>query len=72
MHVVNLFDKSVKISQKMRLGFLINFDKTKVYFVISKVAELARVNQDGLLYKLVNSICSETILPNGVTIYGNK
>ena len=78
MHAVNLSDKSVKISSKIRLDFLINFDKTKIYLIELEAAELAHVDQDNLSHfnqdnlQLVNSTCSETVLLSSITIYNNK
>ncbi len=80
MHAVNLSDKSIKILLKVRLDFLINFDKTEVYLAELKAAELVCVdqdnlshfNQDNLLCRLVNSTCSETVLLSDITVYDNE
>ena len=78
MHAVNLFDKSVKISSKIRLDFFINFDKTEIYLIELKAAEVACIDQDNLSYfnqdnlQLVNSIHSETVLSNSITVYDNE
>jgi len=48
VHAVNLSDKLVKISSKIRLDFLINFDKTEIYLVEFEAAELACVDQNNL------------------------
>ena len=45
----NLSDKSIKISLKVRLDFLINFDETEVYFAEFKAAKLAHIDQNNLL-----------------------
>ena len=80
VHAVNLFDKSIKILLKVRLDFLINFDKTEVYLVKSEAAELACVDQENLSHfdqdnlscRLVNSTCSETVLLSDITVYDNE
>ena len=78
MHAVNLSDKSVKISSKIRLDFLINFDKTEIYLIESEAAELACVDQNNLSHfdqdnlQLVNSTHSETILLSSITVYDNE
>src|SRR5436190_6555585 len=78
VHAVNLSDKSVKISSKIRLDFLTDFDKTEIYFVELKIAELAHIDQDNLSHfnqdnlQLVNSTCSETVLSSSITVYSNK
>jgi len=80
MHAINLSDKLIKILSKVRLDFLTNFNKTEVYLVKFKAVELACIdqdnllhfNQDNLLYRLVNSTCSETVLLSSITVYSNK
>ena len=70
MHAVNLSDKSIKISLKVRLDFLTNFDKMKAYLVELEAAELAHINQENLSHfdqdnlscRLVNSTCFEIVL----------
>ena len=78
VHAVNLSDKSVKISSKIRLDFLTDFDETEIYLIEFKAAELACVDQDNLSYfdqdnlQLVNSTHFETVLLSDITIYDNK
>jgi len=80
MHAVNLSDKLVKISLKVRLDFLTDFNETEVYLIKLKAAELAYVDQDNLLHfdqdnlshRLVNSTCSEIVLSSNITVYNNK
>ena len=80
MHAVNLSDKSIKISSKVRLDFLTDFDETEVYLAEFKAVELACIDQDNLLYfnqdnlshRLVNSTHSETILLSSITVYSNE
>ena len=79
VHAVNLSDKSIKISLKIRLDFLTDFDEIKVYLIKFKAAELACVDQDNLLHfnqdnlshRLVNSTCFEIVLSSDITIYDN-
>ena len=50
IHAVNLFDKLIKISSKIRFNFLINFDKNEIYLIKFKAAELACIDQNNLSY----------------------
>ena len=50
MHAVNLSDKLIKISLKIRFDFLINFDKIEIYFIKSEAAELAHIDQNNLFH----------------------
>ena len=78
MHAINLSDKSIKISSKIRFEFLTDFDETEVYLAESEAAELAHVDQDNLSYFnqnnlwLVNFTHSEIILLSSITVYSNK
>ena len=80
MHAVNLSDKLIKILLKVRLDFLTDFNKMKVYLAEFKAVKLAHIdqdnlshfNQDNLSHRLVNSTHFETILLNNITVYSNK
>ena len=72
VHTINLSDKPVKISSKVRLDFLINFDKTEAYLAKFKAVKLTCVNQDNLSCKLVNSTCFKTVLLNSIIVYSNE
>ena len=78
VYAVNLSDKSVKISSKIRLDFLTDFDEIEIYFVEFKAAELACIDQDNLSHfdqnnlQLVNSIHFKTVLLSSITVYSNE
>ena len=80
MHAVNLSDKSIKISSKVRLDFLTDFDEIEVYLVESEAAELAHVDQNNVFHfdqnnlscRLVNFTCFETVLLSDITVYSNE
>src|SRR5438034_11707210 len=80
VHAVNLSDKSNKILLKIKLDFLINFNKIEVYFAEFKAAELACVDQDNLSHfnqnnlscRLVNFTYFKIILLNDITVYSNE
>ena len=56
----------------MRLSFLTDFNETEAYLAVFKAAELTRINQNRLLYRLINPTYSEIVLPNGIIVYGNE
>ena len=78
VHAVNLSDKLMKISSKIRLDFLTDFDEIEIYLVEFKAAELACINQDNLSHfdqnnlQLINSTHFKTVLLSSITVYSNE